>query len=684
MKKFTLMVAGLALAVGGYAQSFNPQTGTAVMGPKQYQAQTIQPKLDMIYHAENVSMMRASEIPDRQLFSPNGKTASVNSIQLGSASNVFTILRTEQNQVYANDDLDLVMFFHRNDLNNFGGSSGNLRFDFSTDGGVNWSNDVGEVNPLLTRPARYPNVTAYNPPGNQNPANTKMVYSAPTLNPSPDWDGHVTGVWDISPSSTGSENYDLLGQNSYLQGGLTEGLPGEFWTVDVRYDGTTLGPDIFINKGVWNVNNNDIDWEREDTLSPPHFTGFDNAARVVGPNIAFSPDGQTGWIAWLGDLQGGIDTTYAPCLIKSTDGGATWDTQNYYEFDYNAVPWIRDSLLTLWTDSMMNPASSGEATTGFDFDLAVDGQGNPHVLSIVGSRTLTTAGSDVPGYSIFSAITKFLTDFYTTDGGATWNAAYISPILTFRTPEYGTTTTVTMDNQPQIARTPSGNIMFYSWADSDTAQFTGSMNGVGFGESSNLAPNLRYSARHAYTGAQSYPTLVTDGDLTWEGRALFPTMAPEVISCSTGDWRLPIVIAEFTDPLQQTFFHYFGDEACFDENRFCDPSGLSLSWDVIGSGVAPCPLVGVNDPVNGVILGNSYPNPTAGEAVITFELPAVTNLTMTLRNMYGAEVAVLANGEYTAGAHRVTAQTAELAAGVYFYTLAVDGKNYTKKMIVTK
>jgi hypothetical protein len=52
--------------------------------------------------------------------------------------------------------------------------------------------------------------------------------------------------------------------------------------------------------------------------------------------------------------------------------------------------------------------------------------------------------------------------------------------------------------------------------------------------------------------------------------------------------------------------------------------------------------------------------------------------------MYGQEVSVLAQGEYNAGAHKVIAQTQNLAAGVYFYSLTADGKSYTKKMIVTK
>lgn len=681
MKKFTLMLLGLAVSGAAFAQTY-VSPGKAIMSPKQYESVDYQHRVDQMNQTINEPMMRAQQLPVGPTYSPNGKTASVNSIPLGSASNAFTILRPEQNQVYANNDLGLVLFGHRNNAGIFGGSSGNLRYDFSIDGGVSWTNDVGAVNPALTRPARYPNFSAFNPNASSNPLDAKFVYSAPTLNPSPDWDGHVTGMWDMGAMTGGTEQYDLLSQQTYLQGGLCEGLPGEFWTVDVDYDGTAPAAQgfIFVNKGVYNGTDS-IVWRRVDTIMAPHFTGFDGGATIVGPNISFSPDGMTGWIAWLGDLIGGVDTTLAPCFIKSSDGGATWDVANAAEFNYQSIPWVADTLKTLWTDSFNNPASSGEGTSGFDFDLIVDGQGNPHVAHVVGSRTVV---GGTPGYSISSGIAKFMADVYSPDGGTTWDIAYLSPVLTFRTPDYGTSTTVSMDNNCQISRSPAGDVIFYSWVDSDTAQFTGSMNGVGFGEASNLAPNLRTTARHAYTGALAYPTLVTDGDLTWEGRALFPTMAPVALWDGT-EYTLPIVICEFADPIGETFFHYFGDETTFDPARFCDPSGLTLSWEQIASDPQPaCTAVGVDAADAQEVLIGSYPNPTAGEAIITFELPTSADITLTLSNMYGQEVSVLANGEYNAGAHKVVAQTQNLAAGVYFYSLNANGKAYTKKMIVTK
>ena len=483
----------------------------------------------------------------------------------------------------------------------------------------------------------------------------------------------------------GSENYLFSGERTLLPGGLEEGQPGVFWTVDADYDGAASPGDFYLYKGTWNTTTSDVDWERTDTISPPHFTGFDGTATFIGPNIAWSPDGQTGWIGWLGDLQGGVDTTLSPCFMKSTDAGATWGAP--VEYNLNAEAWVKDTLETLWVDSSGAPASTGRATGAFDFDMTVDMNGNVHLGFVCGSGTSTAAPD--PGYSIFSGLAKFFADVTTPDGGATWEIKYISPVLAFRTPDFGSSTTVNMDNYPQLSRSSAGDFVFFSWADSDTAEFTGNMAGIGFGESANLAPNLRIAGMNVATGEQSYPQLVSDGDLIWEGRILYPTMSPIAIGDGSGCWNLPIVVAEMpgSEPLDATFFHYFGNDAQVCSSTMCSPQSMSLSWDAFAfAGATPPCAVGVENGelANEVVLGNAYPNPTADEAIITFELPAIHNVSIDLVNVYGQQVAVIASGEFAAGAHKVTVSTDELANGVYFYNLRTNDQVISKKLVVTK
>lgn len=684
MKRFTLTAVALGLLA---SVSFGQRAKQVASEDRVNHFDTYEVRLEQLMeNHEKPNVVNAHNYYPPAI-QKTGGTQAVSPIPLGFASNVFTILRGEQNQVYADPNLNMVAFVHRHDVGIWGGGgaeSGKCRYDLSIDGGQTFTNDLGVINNVYQRPSRYPNITGFNPNSETDPFSTSLAYSFPTLNPSPDWDGHVTGMCDVNASApTCTETYSLLSSQTLLQGGLTEAAPGEFWTVDFRYDGGATTGELFLNKGTYN-GTNDIIWAREDTITPNHFTAANGGTAVlIGPNMAFSPvDPMTGYVAFLGDLVGGQDTSISPIFIKTTDGGDTWGAP--MEVDMRTLTGVVDSLQTLWivVDTITGdtvPASSGTPTLAFDYDMTVDGNGNPHLTAVLGT---TGAGQ---AYSIGSGLAKFLVDIWSPDGGASWNINYVSPVLTFRG-TFGAQNPQTMDNQPQISRTANGDHIFYSWADSDTAAATGNMNGIGFGVSDNLAPNLRIAGMRVSDNFRTCVKLVTDEDFVWEGAALWPTMAPTVFVDASGMVSLPIVCAQLVnnDPLAQTQFHYFGGDATFDATAdFNDPLNQVLTWDNILSG---CAFVDVENPVleDGITLGQSYPNPTTSEAAIDFHMPFTANVTMDLVNVYGQQVAVITDGEYAAGKHRVNVNTSDLATGVYFYNLRTNGKVITKKMIVTK
>lgn len=656
---------------------------------------TYGPVLEQLLKVEDPNMMKAKPFIENrsQVLAKNGSVAAVAPIQLGTSSNSLTARRNETNQVVSLDGLGgTIAFIHRQDVNVWGGGTndnGKFRYDISIDGGATFSNDIGALQTTYTNYGRYPNMTAHNPAGNTDPFAAKVVYSAPTNRfPTPGWIGHVVGVNDVATSGTpaGIDNYVFDDENTLLPGGLCPGQAGEYWYTDLQYDGAAYMDSLQLYHGTYNGTTGDVDWILAHKLPMGYSTSATGSVSVVGSNIAFSPDGNTGWAGVIGNIGNDPnDSTFFPVLVKSTDGGDTWSAP--IEVNLDAIAWIKDSLQSLWTDSSGNPASSGLATCGFDYDITVDKNGNVHFVSIIG-----TTGSG-QAFSISSGLAKFLADIYTTDGGATWQAAYISPILTFRG-EFGTGDPLVQDNFVQVSRDEIGEHVFYSWVDSDTAQFTGNMTGVGFGSSDNIAPNLRIGVRRVLDGAMAYPKLITDGDLVWEGRMLIPTMAPTVHK-SGSRWELPIVALELlnNDPSGTTGFWYFGKDAYFDfgatgTDVWCDPSGMTLAWDMWGYTGAPnlCTAVSNQAPIAGpkVVLHQSFPNPTAGNAIIRFDLPTATGVQMDLVNMYGQQIATLAQGEFKAGVHDVTVETSGLAAGVYFYNLRANGEVLTQKMIVTK
>ncbi len=507
-------------------------------------------------------------------------------IPLGSASNVYTIVLDEQNQVAASDSLNAVVFIHRQDISVWGGTTadnGKLRYDLSTDGGSTFTNDVGLLNPVYTLPARYPSCAFYNPDNGTDISKAFVVWGGPSLDATPQWDGHALGVASVTTGTpVTKEHYNYIGKSAYIPGGLCQGLPGEFWMVDREFinPSVTFGDSLFIYKGTWDTASQDVNWLRFQSVMPPHNkpTGF---TYFESPNISFSPDGMTGWIAWIGDVTGGQDSIQSPVFMKSTNGGQTWGTA--FDVDMSVVPWIDDSLIKL-------NGGSGIPSLGLDFDLVVDSSGNPHLFA-------TIFNGPAPGglYSYFSNQGKFMGDVTSTDGGVTWTVRYVAPSLTFSF-TYGVGANIaTQYNRPQVSRTEDGSLIFYSWADTDT-------NGGLWGATQNTAPDLLTAGMRISDGYQTCFRNITKNDSNWHGNIIFPTASLTVLSTNSGQYKIPVVstVMPLLDPFVPVLFYYWGNEVVWTNSDFHDPALLNLGWNGPCPG-CPAPGIAFNSTVNGQV-----------------------------------------------------------------------------------
>jgi hypothetical protein len=606
-----------------------------------------------------------------QEFVVGAKTTTVNPILMGSSHDAYWNMSTAANQVFASNALNAVGFVHRNNSSATGGTNGSLRYDISIDGGLSFSSDIGPMNTLVYYPARYPNAVFSNPVGNSDPLNASLVMVAPIYgNSFPySWLGHWNGVSALATSGSplATDHYDSDGKSP--QTGLCEVAPGQFMAAEVYNS-------YAIRLMCGTQTTTDCNWTFCGQITPDlnNFSG-----ELLGPNLAFSPDGTVGWLAFLGDMLGGADTVLSPILCKTTDGGANWSVP--VEVNLNGPAWVKDSLQSLWVDLSGDPLSSGKATCSHEFDLTVDANGNPHIAVVVGSH--------ISGqyYTLAGGLAKFMADIHSTDGGTTWEIAYISPVLTYKSHNYGSGPSLFMYNSPQIARSEDGQFIFYAWADSDTSLVTGSQAGIGFGNPTNLAPNLRISAMNIGTTEQVYPKLITDGDLIWEGRGTFPSMAPVVLNSGQGCFKLPIVIIGFLGGAESPVeYQYFGNDAVICASDFCLPTSMELGWTSFAyAGATPPCLVGV-EPImeQQITLADAYPNPSDGVVAIGFELPESSEIRLEIRDVYGKMVATIAEGDFAAGPHQVVVNTSSLANGIYYYSLRAGDQVLTKKLFVLK
>ena len=83
-------------------------------------------------------------------------------------------------------------------------------------------------------------------------------------------------------------------------------------------------------------------------------------------------------------------------------------------------------------------------------------------------------------------------------------------------------------------------------------------------------------------------------------------------------------------------------------------------------------------------LNQNYPNPFNPSTTISFELPAKSNVKITIMDISGKLVETLINNEMQAGAHDVTWNAANYSTGVYFYTIKTRSDSDVKKMMLIK
>ncbi|HWP81679.1 MAG TPA: choice-of-anchor B family protein [Bacteroidota bacterium] len=100
------------------------------------------------------------------------------------------------------------------------------------------------------------------------------------------------------------------------------------------------------------------------------------------------------------------------------------------------------------------------------------------------------------------------------------------------------------------------------------------------------------------------------------------------------------------------------------------------------------PLVSVEEPTNRIperfSLSQNYPNPFNPTTTISFTLPEERPIRLSVLNILGQELFVVAEGIRSAGTHQATLDAGRLTTGVYFYKLVAGSFVDVKKMVVLR
>lgn len=556
---------------------------------------------------------------------------------IGTSYNVYSILRDAQNQVSYNPDLDAVAFVHRQNAGLPGGS-GLLSFDISTDGGATWDTTTKVVTPEVTTDplfngARYPSGVIWNPAGNTDPNNAKMITSGPMLT-------SYTGSWGMvfltdskfDGTSLNSQYFANADTTSLIPAGMVINPNGDMFITDIgnsgryeievykyTYDGTSS----------FNVSSQILTLDTAGLVDPFMYSQT---------NMGFAPDGMTGYVVAVAE-----DTFYSNNNLKfhtwkTTDGGATWN--HMPPLDFTTIPGLLDVTIPTSVDTSRRVPWP---YFGY-FDMVVDSLGECHIISVMGSYSDPEGGTIWTGGFASQTVWRYQTDGTNWSGSMLdeWNNTW-GDIAGDGTSWFGP--------RPQAARTADGSAIFLNWTKTDTLSwFT----------TSNIAPDVWSYGKGI--GADGKDTIkdLTNGTEAF-GACTWATIAPVMMETGADfDFEFAMVYGEHSGAALNPIQYYFAKGFGFDKT------------ELFNNVISTKPTTELQANIN------IFPNPTSGALNIDLnELENAVNIDIV--NMMGQTVRSL-----TEQRNLVSVDMSAFSNGVYLVRFTDGAKTTTRKVVLSK
>jgi len=397
-----------------------------------------------------------------------------------------------------------------------------IYYDFSKDGGFSWTVDYAYPYDCLNDQAQYPSAGIINPSGVLNPDSAYVTFRTRTVHSDEIINGQHQVASGIAINTANQPLYEPI-PNDY-----TITRQGIIWETELPFDSIYYQNKIIVRRGEWSNLMHAVLFTT-DTIPFPMIAIPNGIVSIVSTNIAFAPDGQTGYIVVSGNNGTYTDSVYYPIVIKTTDGGVTWGAP------------VAINLSGL--DNFFQLGNT--AYTLFEHcDALVDANGELHIAATVLKHAAAWSVYLNPSYGTFGIF-----DIYSS--GPDWEGRMISFPNTFAD-QVGIVFILRQYNRPQISMDSSATKLFFVWAETDTLMF---------GVYENEYPDIWMRGYDINTGLCTPSINVTTGTVAF-GNSRFHQVSNY---CMTGDsiYTIPVVISLFDDmaqgPASGVTFNYLND-----------------------------------------------------------------------------------------------------------------------------
>ncbi|MBN8545351.1 MAG: choice-of-anchor A family protein [Ignavibacteria bacterium] len=410
-----------------------------------------------------------------------------------------------------------------------------------------------------------------------------------------------------------------------------------------------------------------------------------NYASAMITLAGYGDPGQTGSVNWQPAQPSGLTDmvwvstwdnsgnilagTWGGKILKSTDNGVTWErinpTMNVgYLWDIDVV----GSTIYASTELGVFKSTDNGATWN------ITGMVNKDVRSLTIKNSVLYAGTWGEGV------------FKSTNGGTTWsqtNAGLQSTAVTaMLTASNGTIYAGTFngglyksdDNGASWSKTTLNYQFIWSLGQSANGRiYAGTYGGGVYRSIDNgttwYAINNNLTATHIYS-------IVTDPQnhvfVSGWGAGVF-TLNTGSMDAMTDDWN------------------YMGMGGLEVSSIIINPTSGSLLAFTSAGGLyinnSPTTSIGTEKEIlNPEVfsLSQNYPNPFNPSTTIGFNLPEASEVTLKVYDVTGREVALIAEGSFAKGSHKVSFDARSLTSGIYFYRIQAGSFVETKRAVLLK
>lgn len=643
-------------------------------------------------------------------------TTTVNFNPFSGSSNVYGLLSNAAKPLQYDDNINTVSFIHRKSATYVGApadNSGVIVAMISNNWGTSWDSTC--IYSDAINPGRYPQGGIYNPVGNTNIANAYVVGSGPAIN-----GGNWSGSWYASKqlATPGSTLYNNTassvpnamqlfsnssptyaanqGKQDFAQYGFTSTDDGVVRSLaqiandinasqfDLR--GAQLVKGVFTaGVFVWTT----------DSFIPPVIVQPTSLEKGMSGNLyqAWNEAGTIGYVVFIGSRSGQTNSNlgWQPIVYKTTNSGSSWALLSGIDFNNSTYQCLLSHLDPVWSNASLRIPFFN---VNEGVDCAVDANGKLHIATTIAS----TASQDLDSLSSVTGHTSedytwnhtpgkrpYLYDF-STDGTSGWSYFTVdslgseAPSSVAGGPGFNDNPwdddggKITSDSRIQLSRTPDGQYLVYTWAESDSNVTTGV-------KKWNTLPNIKARLLKTSTNQLSTTEINVSKPIAGNG-ILNPNVANRAmlhytstksstanVTTGTTDLTVPITVCNSNPYSQLTNnVHYFSAAKLTFTNTYVSSTACSGT-------------VGFKELSNENSSFGLMPNPASGNCLLQINSNDIKKLEISLINYLG-QIIKKQIETTTIGENNISIDLSDVNKGVYFVTLKQNGNITTKKLIV--